>query len=77
MLDSSLILSILFVLRSKGVGDECEECREFVVRVLPMLWFSLGVAAVLDQTVGTWAGIVGFVAVWIVGYLLAVKAGRL
>lgn len=47
------------------------------MRVLPLLWLSGAVGAVLWDRVNPVVGVLGFVAVWAVAFFLALRANRL
>lgn len=47
------------------------------MRALPLLWLSAGVGAVLWETVNPVVGVLGFVAVWAIAFVFALRANRL
>jgi hypothetical protein len=47
------------------------------MRVLPLLWLSGAVGAALWEVVNPVIGVLGFVAVWAIAFVFALRANRL
>lgn len=47
------------------------------MRALPLLWLSGGLGAVLWEMVNPVVGVIGFVAVWVIAFVFALRANRL